>query len=267
MKPIVSVLICTYNAEQFIEGTLESILAQTEKNIEVLILDNNSTDKTTKIIETIKDPRIQVFASKKNLGPYGGLNFLLPKAQGKYIAIQDHDDFWDSTKLEKQITFLETHTEDIWCGTTSRMMFRYNNTYFDYVFPKKSFYVIHPSLLFRNRPWLAYDTKELYMGDAYFMKHILCKWEKKLGTINEVLTTHIIQANYSNASFSRFKTNKSCIRRLFAIHWWRPYTFAALGFELMRKLLYPTLKKHHKFGTIVKLEQLPFKLLGFKIKH
>ena len=267
MKAIVSILICTYNAEQFIEGTLESILDQTEKNIEVLILDNNSTDKTTKIIETIKDTRIQLFTSKKNLGPYGGLNFLLPKAQGKYIAIQDHDDFWDSTKLEKQIKFLETHTEDIWCGTTTKMVFKYNNTYFDYVFPKKSFYVIHPSLLFRNRSWLAYDTEELYMGDAYFMKHILCEWEKKLGTINETLTTHIIQANYSNASFSRFKINTSCLQRLVAVHGWSLYTFAALGFELMRKLLYPTLKKQHKFGTIVKLEQLPFKLLGFKIKH
>jgi hypothetical protein len=145
------------------------------------------------------------------------------------------------------------------------MVFKYNNTYFDYVFPKKSFYVIHPSLLFRNRPWLAYNTKELYMGDAYFMKHILCVWKKKLGTINEVLTTHIIQANYSNASFSRFKINKSCIKRLFDVHWWSIYTFCALGFELIRKAIYPILKRHKKFGTILKIEQFPFKLLWFKI--
>lgn len=266
MQPKVSVLICAYNAEKYIQATLQSVLDQSYTDMEVLVLDNNSKDKTVEVIKANKDVRIHLFQSKKNLGPYGGLNFLLPKATGEYIAIQDHDDLWYPEKLAKQITFLQRHQELVGCGTTTKMLSVFNNSYFDYVFPRLWWYVIHPSLVFRNRPGLAYNPKEAYMGDAYFMKHILCEWHKRLWSIDEVLTTHIIQGDYSNTSFSWFKVNTSCIRRLFAVHGWTWYTFLALGFELMRKLMYPSLKKYKKFGTMLRLEQLPFRLLGFKIK-
>jgi succinoglycan biosynthesis protein ExoO len=67
MTPKVSVILCTYNAEKDIHNTLESILNQSYKNIEVLILDNDSKDKTIEIIKTNKDPRIKLFPSEKNL--------------------------------------------------------------------------------------------------------------------------------------------------------------------------------------------------------
>src|SRR3990167_596097 len=117
---LVSVLICTYNAEKFIKSTLESVLNQSYKNIEVLILDNGSTDKTVPIIRTLalhnaqpltyevrKGPSIRLIESKKNLGPYKGLNVLLELAKGKYIAINDHDDIWHPEKIKKQVSFLE----------------------------------------------------------------------------------------------------------------------------------------------------------------
>lgn len=67
MASKISVLVCTYNAEKYINQTIQSILNQTYTDIEVLILDNNSKDQTTKFIESIKDPRIQLFKSEKNL--------------------------------------------------------------------------------------------------------------------------------------------------------------------------------------------------------
>lgn len=264
-KPMVSVLISAHNAQHFLLPTLQSVLDQSYQDIEVLILDDNSTDHTFWLREKISDSRVRWFTWDISRGPYGWLNFLLKKAQGKYIAIQDHDDLWHPDKLQKQITFLEKHNTYIGCGTTTKMLFTQDNTYFDYTFPKQWYYVIHPSLVFHNRPWLAYDTRELYMGDAYFMKKVLCQWEKRLGTIDEVLTTHIIQSNYSNASFSWFKLNRSCIQRLFIIHPFR-YAILALGFEITRKLSYPLLKKCKKLHTILRWEQLPFKILGYKIK-
>src|SRR5680860_1452252 len=103
MTPKVSVLICTYNAQKYIETTLQSILDQSYTTLEILILDNNSTDHTLDILQKFTDKRIQIFPSKKNLGPFGGLNFLLEKSIGEYVAIQDHDDIWHPEKIEKQI--------------------------------------------------------------------------------------------------------------------------------------------------------------------
>ena len=66
----VSVLHCSYNAEVYIRATLQSLLAQTYTNIEILILDNNSKDTTVEIIKSYKDTRIRLYLSEKNLGPY-----------------------------------------------------------------------------------------------------------------------------------------------------------------------------------------------------
>ena len=68
-SPLVSFLICSYNAEKTIRWTLESVLAQTYQNIEVLVLDNDSHDKTWKILETYqaKDSRVKLFTVGKNL--------------------------------------------------------------------------------------------------------------------------------------------------------------------------------------------------------
>jgi len=68
-SPLVSILICSFNAEKTIRWTLESVLAQTYQNIEVLVLDNDSMDKTWEILETYqaKDPRVKLFTVGKNL--------------------------------------------------------------------------------------------------------------------------------------------------------------------------------------------------------
>lgn len=265
MNQKISVLMCTYNAWNYLKNTIQSILDQTYINFELLILDNWSSDTTIENIKSFKDKRINWFVSEKNLWPYWWLNLLLKKASWEYIAIQDHDDLWHPEKLEKQMYFLQKNPNLFWCGTSCKMLYEFDGSYFHYKFPQRSYYVIHPSVLFKNIPWLMYDEQEKYMWDVFFLKNKLCWGEKKLSSIDEVLITHIIQSNYTNASFSWFKINKSCILRLFDVHGFSLYTIMALWFELMRKLLYPTLKKYEKFGIMVWLEQLPFRLMGFKI--
>ena len=72
--PLVSVLICSYNAEKFVEATVRSVMNQTYRNLEILVLDNASSDETVVILEGMgrEDARIKVYAGRENLGAYGG---------------------------------------------------------------------------------------------------------------------------------------------------------------------------------------------------
>lgn len=264
MTPKVSVLLCTYNAEKYIRATLESILDQSYTAIEILILDNNSQDQTIKIIESYTDVRIHLFPSEKNLGPYGGLNFLLDKAKGEYIAIQDHDDIWHPEKLDKQVAFLEKDKKYIWCGTKTLMRYEWDQMGFEYFLWKENYYTIHPSLVFRNEKKYRYpDT--VYMNDALFQKQILCKWQKLLYNLDETLTMHRVRDWANNYSYKRYKLTCKNLQTVFSLHplW---YAVFATGFELMRKIIYPVLHFFKINSVIDKMERLPFKLQGYKIK-
>lgn len=264
MIPKVSVVLCTYNAEKYIRATLESILYQSFKDIEILILDNNSKDTTIDIIKTYKDARIYLYPSEKNLGPYGGLNFLLEKVKGEYIAIQDHDDLWHPEKLAKQVAFLEKNKKYIWCGTKTLMRYEWDQMGFEYFLWKESYYTIHPSLVFRNSSKYRYpDT--IYMNDALFQKKILCKGVKLLYNIDETLTLHRVRDGAHNYSYKWYKLTFKNLKTAFSLHpvW---YGVSATGFELMRKLIYPVLHLLKSGYLIDWIERVPFRLQGYKIK-
>jgi len=175
-KPLVSILICSYNAEQFIESTVQSILSQTHTNFELLVLDNASTDKTVEVLEKIqkKDKRLVVFAHKTNLGAYPGLNYLLEKAKGDFIAINDHDDIWHPDKLEKQIGYLEKHKNAVGCGTAILNWYEEYNKGILRTQPTEHTVAWHTSLVYRNNGY-RYDTSYPVGTDFYFMQNILCK--------------------------------------------------------------------------------------------
>ena len=109
-QPLVSVVITTYNRTKYIKRAVESVLAQTYKNIEIIIIDDNSTDGTYKIISEFnnRDLRIVILKNKTNLGSYRSLNKGIRISKGTYIANLDDDDIWfDVKKIEKQVNFLE----------------------------------------------------------------------------------------------------------------------------------------------------------------
>ena len=91
-----------YNASLYIEEAICSILNQTEKDLELLICDDGSSDNTLEICNKIilTDNRIKVFSNKKNVGNLKTTNFLFSQCKGKYIAIQDADDYSIPTRLE-----------------------------------------------------------------------------------------------------------------------------------------------------------------------
>lgn len=261
---LVSVLICTYNAEWTIEKTINSCLNQTYPHIEILVHDDASKDITIQIINNLKNPKIKIIDSWKKLGPYAGLNFLLDHAQGEYIAIQDHDDLWHKDKLKNQIDFLEEHKKYIGCGTKTLMRYEGDQKWFEYYLWKESYYTIHPSLVFRN--WLMrYSTDTSYMVDAYFQKKELCKWWNKLiYNIDKTLTLHLVKSGASNYSYKWFTYSMATLRSIFTLHpiW---YGICILWRETLRKLLYPLFHKFWKWNRIDIVERFPFMILGNKM--
>lgn len=109
-KTLVSVVMATYNGERFIAEQLESILTQTYSNLEIIIVDDRSTDQSYTILESYaaKDTRIRLFRNEQNLGYVKNFEKGLSLAGGVYIAPSDQDDIW----LPHKITTLVNHIND-----------------------------------------------------------------------------------------------------------------------------------------------------------
>lgn len=117
MKPKISVVMSVYNGMPYLKEALESILTQTYKNFELIIVDDASTDHSWDYLRSIKDKRIKLIQNKKNLCLAASLNIALTKATGDYIARMDADDISLPKRFEEQIKFL-THNPSIdLCGT------------------------------------------------------------------------------------------------------------------------------------------------------
>jgi len=199
-KTRVSVLICSYNAERFIFFTIKSVLLQSYKNIEILILDNNSSDGTVSIIEDLQNKykNIYLYKQLKNIGPYAGLNYLLDRAGGEYIAILDHDDIWHPEKIEIQTKFLNDNKRFVGCGSLpifyyekERKVMLKNKSEVSCVAP-------HPSLVFRKEKKEKYDLSITYKTDYYFMKYSLCEKQRCIYNIQLPLYIHRVRRDGNN---------------------------------------------------------------------
>ena len=108
MNDLVSVIMPSYNTARFIRETLESVMAQTYTNWELIIVDDCSKDNTDEIVlPYIDDARIRYLKNETNSGAAVSRNRALREAKGKWIAFLDSDDLWVPEKLEKQIAFME----------------------------------------------------------------------------------------------------------------------------------------------------------------
>lgn len=110
-RPSISVLMPAYNADAFVRGSVESVLAQTLADLELIVVDDCSTDRTGEILRGIGDPRLRLYRNERNLGIVATLNRAHGLARGAYIARLDADDLSLPTRFEKQRRFLEQHPE------------------------------------------------------------------------------------------------------------------------------------------------------------
>lgn len=113
---------CTYNREHLLPKAIESVLNQTYKDLELVIIDDGSTDATEQLIRTYDDSRIVYKKLEKNSFYCYAANYGLTFCKGEYLAFMNSDDIWLPDKLEKQIHFLETHKEYKVCFTAAYLI-------------------------------------------------------------------------------------------------------------------------------------------------
>ena len=223
--PKISVLMSCYNHDKFVGEAIESVLNQSFKDFELLIIDDNSTDKTFDIVNSFKDPRIKAFRNEKNFGMVFNTNSLIKKSNGDYIAIINSDDSWLPEKLQKQLDFLENNSGYGACFTVANIIdednkiiksniqeslkyleldrFGFLNYFFFYNNP-----LCYPSVLIRKK---VFD-KTGFFNPAYIILLDIEMWIRiclagfEIKILKENLTNFRILKNGGNLSGKNHKT-------------------------------------------------------------
>ena len=121
-EPLVSVIMPAYNAEAYIAEAVSSILDQSWRNLELIVVDDASTDSTADVVRSFTDPRIRLLANSRNLGIAASTNRAVGASRGEYLALMDDDDISMPDRLKAQIAFLENNREIMILGTGSYLI-------------------------------------------------------------------------------------------------------------------------------------------------
>ena len=119
---MVSVILCTFNGERFLGEAIDSVLAQSFRNFELIIVDDNgavNNHATQRILQGYDDPRIVSITNVENIGYAASLNKGIAIAKGSYIGIQEHDDVSLPSRLDRQVKYLESHPETAFVSSSA----------------------------------------------------------------------------------------------------------------------------------------------------
>jgi glycosyltransferase involved in cell wall biosynthesis len=152
-SPLVSVIIPTYNRVNIVGNAIKSVLNQTYTNIELIVVDDGSTDKTSELIENF--PEV-LYLKKTNGGQSSARNMGLKHAKGKYIASLDSDDLWETTFLTKMVEGIEKNNLDF--AFANWHQYYSNGEYIDFL----SEYIYFPKNIINNpETWVHFDYSDL----------------------------------------------------------------------------------------------------------
>ncbi|MCL6272209.1 glycosyltransferase [Sansalvadorimonas sp. 2012CJ34-2] len=115
-SPLVSVVITCYNHVNYIADAVNSVLSQTYKNLELIVVDDGSTDGSSEVLDQLSQQAGFTVIHQKNAGVSAAMNKGLSLCSGEYIATLDSDDMFLADKLQKQVTYLENHKDVAICG-------------------------------------------------------------------------------------------------------------------------------------------------------
>lgn len=221
-NPKISVILSAYNAEKFIEKSILSVLNQTFKEFEFLIIEDCSTDNTLSIIEKFEklDNRIQLIRKKKNNGFEGyveNLNTMISLTKGKYIAKFDADDIWLDDKLEKQLEDIENDESIFLLSANAFEIDENDNTIGKVIRPHhieesnrmivKENPFCHPSILFRNEGYI-YRAKMYYTEEYDLYLRLFSDGKKLVHRKDFLFKYRILETSLS-------RNNKALIQALF----------------------------------------------------
>lgn len=116
-QPLVSVIMTNYNHDNFVGESIASVLNQTYRNLQLIVVDDGSTDRSVEVINSFQDERMEVYPCKKNVHISAATNYAMQYAKGEYVAIADSDDLWCEEKLQRQMEFLLQHPQYEACFT------------------------------------------------------------------------------------------------------------------------------------------------------
>ena len=204
--PLISVIMAVHNSENFLEERILSVLGQSFKDFELILIDDLSTDDSLKITQKYKkkDRRIILLKNKKNLGPAGTRNEGLKKARGKYIAILDSDDLSHPERLKRQFNYLEEHPDIFLVGSSAIFIDeegREIRRFRKYMNPEllswrlpKSCSIIHSSIMFRNGQNMFYNEEYKYAHDYAFYLEALSR-NKELINVPDFLVKYRVSGD------------------------------------------------------------------------
>ena len=218
----VSIILTSYNHAKYIKEAIDSVLNQTFKDFELIIWDDASTDSSWDIIQSYKDDRIKTFRNEETKRGIYGINKSIKEfAQGEYIAIHHSDDVWESTKLEKQVKFLDENRKygavftNVLAINENSEEFKDQSHFYYSIFnqPNRTRYewlnyffykgnaLCHPSVMIRKE---CYEECGVYryglaqIGDFDMWIRLCMKYE--IYILSEKLTRFRIRDNETNAS-------------------------------------------------------------------
>lgn len=247
LNPLVSVIIPFWNTEKYIGETLVSVLKQSMDCIEIILIDDCSTDSSNEIINfyAAKDPRIRLIQLQKNSGPANARNAGISAALGRYIAFLDSDDLWAPEKLNLQIKFMsEKDAAFSYCrykiiDADSKILGQ------DEVFVRE---IKYKELLYENIiacSSVVYDSHKLgkvYMPDikkrqdyGLWLK-ILKKIPTAYGLDQDLVSYRVLQSSLSHKKLSLIKYNWQLFRQYENLPLWRSafYLCANVYFRMIK---------------------------------
>ena len=238
MSPRVSILIPVYNAAPYVKGAVDSILNQSFRDFELIILDDASTDESAMFLDSFEDSRIVRYTSGKNVGLANILNVGIDMARGEYIARMDADDISLPTRLQTEVEYLDSHPKIdlVSCGMQQFGLADRTMSY------KESFWlvcynafffspVLHASSIWRKARFeqhgLRYRQERVPSEDYDLWVRALCKG-LKLINIPDVLYRYRIHGHQNTTNQDLCKQMDAEIQKeywrdfpyWFSVRWW-----------------------------------------------
>jgi len=223
IKPLISVIIPTFNRKFYLNKTLQSILSQSFKNFEIIVVSDGSSDGTNEMVNKIKDNRVRLVKQKNSGQPANPRNHGIRKSLGEYIAFCDDDDIWEIDKLNIQYNLLKKYKGIDLCYSnasclidnikTSKALVRrrvFKNHFRELLFGN---FIPNSTIFFRrslidSAGFLNEDSKYRGIEDYEFL--LRAAYQSSFYYIDEKLMAYRIHSN--NITFSRSKETLRAIK-------------------------------------------------------
>lgn len=204
-SPLVSVLLPSYNHEKYVASAIESVLNQTYKNIELIVLDDGSTDRSVEIISELNEKNKFTFIKQSNKGLIKSLEILGSKANGDYISLFSSDDLYHPEKIETLVTYLEDNPEFVMAYSkidlidkggkvTNSITECYESGDIFFKLLSGDFFINGLTTLIRRSEYFSYKRDELYIDDFQFWLEV--SRNSKIGFVDKVTAYYRIHNNH-----------------------------------------------------------------------